>query len=524
MIGIDVRVGLSYTETEVLSALCEKLGERYAGEWKILRRELYTEGKTAGYKLRVGISLDPYAEIRLCKKNLARPCPSLELVLPKKQFKKRPVVVGSGPCGLFAALALAEAGACPIILERGGDMDSRKAKVAAFERGGELDGETNIQFGEGGAGTFSDGKLKHGAMDGYIFKVLSEFVAEGAPEEILFEANPHVGTDLLAGIIKKIREKIISLGGEFRFNTRLCGFLAPDEKIVGVKYKAESGEGEIDTEQVLLAIGHSARDTFKMLDESGIELEARGFGVGVRIEHPRSHIDKMIYGEHAEEIGKAASYHFVTHLKNGRSVYSFCMCPGGSVVAATSERGAVVTNGMSYHARDGKNSNAAFLVSVKPEDFKNSPLLGLELQRGLEKRAFDISGDYKAPCVRMEDFMAQRGSAAIGDVEPTYPRGVVLVRPDEFLPEFVESSLRLAIPDFEEYRKGFYLPDALLTGIETRTTSPIRILRDENHETKALRGLYPCGEGAGYSGGIISSAVDGLKTAEKVLSNFVSRE
>ncbi len=517
MIAVDVKVGLSYSDGEVLAAVEEKLGEKYSGKCKILRRELEIDRKNAFYKLRVGIELDEYAEIRLCKKRIARECPSLEISFSKKRFENRPVVVGSGPCGLFAALALSEAGACPIIIERGGDMDSRKKKVSEFERGGELDSECNVQFGEGGAGTFSDGKLKHGAMDRYIFKVLSEFVAHGAPEDILIDSAPHVGTDLLSGIIKKIRKKIISLGGEFRFNTKLCGFLERDGRVVGVKLISNGKESEILSDRVVIAIGHSARDTFKMLDGAGLCLEARGFGVGVRIEHPRKHIDRMIYGDYADDIGKAASYHFVTHLKNGRSVYSFCMCPGGSVVAATSERGAVVTNGMSLHARDGENSNAAFLVSVTPNDFGNQPLMGLEFQSKLEKQAFSVGGGYKAPCVRMEDFMAGQKSSALGSVSPTYPRGVTLAKPSDFLPDFVESSLRLAIPDFDEYRKGFYLPDALMTGIETRTTSPVRILRDEKHEARGLRGVYPCGEGAGYSGGIISSAVDGLKTAEQML-------
>ena len=518
MIGIDVKTPLDYTEDIIRAELEKKLGEGYWGEYAILRRELDLSGVAPLYKLRIGVTLDPYTEIRMCKKNLARPCPSLALTPKKAKLNFRPVVVGSGPCGLFAALALAESGACPIVIERGEDMDARKKKVAQFESGGQLDPESNIQFGEGGAGTFSDGKLKHGATDAYNHKVLSEFVAHGAPEEILYDANPHVGTDLLSGIIKKIREKIISLGGEFRFGTRLCGLIVKNGKTEGIKYICRGEEGEILTDTVILAIGHSARDTFKMLFQNQIAMEARGFGIGVRIEHPRKHIDKMIYGRHADSIEQAASYHFVTHLKSGRSVYSFCMCPGGSVVAATSENGAVVTNGMSCHARDGENSNAAFLVSVFPNDFENHPIRGLELQKSLEQRAFNISKDYKAPAVRMEDFMAARASSAIGEVKPTYPRGVVLPRPDEFLPDFVESALREAIPDFEEYKKGFYLPDALLTGIETRTTSPLRILRNASHEVPTLKGLYPCGEGAGYSGGIISSAVDGLKTAEIILN------
>lgn len=518
MIGTEIRVGINYDEKAIRTELENKLGEPYTGEYRILRRELDTSGEKVVYKLRIGITLDPYTEIRMCKKNLARPCPVLTLNFKKSTLQSRPVVVGSGPCGLFAALALAESGACPVVIERGEDVDKRKEKVACFNNGGELDTECNIQFGEGGAGTFSDGKLKHGATDAYNHRILSEFVAHGAPEEILYDANPHVGTDLLSDIIKKIRQKIISLGGEFRFGTKLSEIITKDGKVQGIRYVCRGKEGEIAADKVILAIGHSARDTFLMLSKIGVAMEARGFGIGVRIEHPRRHIDRMVYGKHADEIEQAASYHFVTHLKNGRSVYSFCMCPGGSVVAATSEYGAVVTNGMSCHARNGANSNAAFLVSVFPEDFENDPIKGLEFQRKLEQRAFNISGDYKAPAVLMGDFMEARASAELGEVTPTYPRGVILPQPHEFLPEFIEKSLRDAIPDFENYRKGFYYPDAVMTGIETRTTSPLRIIRNEKRETPAISGLYPCGEGAGYSGGIVSSAVDGLKTAEIILN------
>ena len=519
MIGIDIKVPLKYDERAIRDGLEEKLGEVYAGEYRLIRRELDLSEKAPSYKLRVGVTLDPYREIRMCKKELARPCPSLEIVLKPSSLKARPVVVGSGPCGLFAALALAESGACPIVLERGEDVDARRAKVARFNAGGELDGESNIQFGEGGAGTFSDGKLKHGAPDAYNHKVLSEFVAHGAPEDVLYDSEPHVGTDLLSEIIKKIRKKIISLGGEFKFGAKLVGIKEKDGKVCGISYVERGEEKELACEKVVLAIGHSARDSFSMLSRLGVAMEARGFGIGVRIEHPRVHVNKMIYGDRYEEIERTASYRFVTHLKSGRSVYSFCMCPGGSVVAATSEHGSVVTNGMSLHARDGENSNAAFLVSVTPNDFGNDPMGGLELQKKLEQRAFNISKDYKAPAVRMEDFMKKQASSTLGEVRPTYPRGVVLPRPDEFLPDFIEDSLREAIPDFEDYKNGFYLPDALLTGIETRTTSPIRLTRNEKRECVTLAGLYPCGEGAGYSGGIISSAVDGLKTAEIILNS-----
>ena len=519
MVGIDIKVPLRYCEEDIKKAIEEKLGKEYSGCSTLLRRELDTSENKAKYKLRVGIVLDPYEEIRLCKKNIAKTCPSLTLLFPQVKLSSRPIVVGSGPCGLFAALALAESGACPIVLERGSDVDKRQTKVEVFENGGELDPESNIQFGEGGAGTFSDGKLKHGATDAYVHKVLSEFVLCGAPQEILYDAAPHVGTDLLRGIIKNLREKIISFGGEFHFDTKVTELIVKNGAVVGVKFVKDNKRGELLSDNILFAIGHSARDTFAMLDRAGVAMEARGFGIGVRIEHPRTHINKLIYGEHADEIEAAASYHFVTHLKSGRSVYSFCMCPGGSVVAATSEPDSVVTNGMSRHARNGENSNAAFLVSVTPEDFGNSPLGGTALQKKLESTAFSLSRDFKAPSVRMEDFMEDRSSKSFGEILPSYPRGTVFAHPDEFLPEFIKHSLKEAIKDFDDYKKGFYCPDALLTGIETRTTSPIRIVRGETRESESLKGLFPCGEGAGYSGGIISSAIDGLKSAEAIINS-----
>lgn len=517
MIGIEIKTPTVYTDEIIRQALSLKLGESYDGKITLLRRELDTSGEKVGYKLRVGITLDPYAEIRLCKKNIARPCPSLELAFPKTALSSRPIVVGSGPCGLFAALTLAESGARPIVIERGSDVDTRQKKVECFELGGNLDKESNIQFGEGGAGTFSDGKLKHGATDAYIHKVLNEFVICGAPEEILYDAAPHVGTDLLRGIIKKLRLKIISLGGEFMFDTKVTDLRIRNGAVCGVSFVKNGVQDELLSDTVILAIGHSARDTFLMLDKNRVSMQARGFGVGVRIEHPRKYIDRLIYGKHRDEIEAAASYHFVTHLKNGRSVYSFCMCPGGSVVAATSEEDSVVTNGMSRHARNGENSNAAFLVSVTPKDFGNDPIKGIEFQKRLENIAFSLSGDFKAPAVRMEDLLKNQASKRLGEVLPSYPRGIVFAKPDEFLPEFIILSLKEAIDDFDNYKKGFYLPDALLTGVETRTTSPIRITRTDSRESESIKGLYPCGEGAGYSGGIVSSAVDGIKTAEAIL-------
>lgn len=522
MIGINVSVPFKYDRELIKAEISAIIGKDYDKDVRIIRKELISDGDKPYYKLRVAVSLDEWTEARLLKKLPSTTViESLELIIKKPTLPNRPIIVGSGPCGLFAALTLAEAGACPIIVERGAKMEERQKKVASFNLGGELDEETNIQFGEGGAGTFSDGKLKHGVMDRYIYKVLSEFVTCGAPESILYDVNAHVGTDLLSGIISKIRNKIISLGSEIMFKTKLTDLIIKDDKIAGVRCLNDGKKIELYSDTVILAIGHSARDTFKMLDGKGLKTEARGFGIGVRIEHRRKYIDDLIYGRHADEIKESASYHFVTHLKNGRSVYSFCMCPGGTVVPATSEKSSVVTNGMSLHSRDGENSNAAFLVSVTPSDFGGNALLGFELQEKLEKRAFNISGDYKAPAVRMEDFINGKASVDFGEVLPTYNRGVVFEKAGAFLPDFIEESLKSAIYDFDEYKKGFYHPDALLTGIETRTTSPVKILRDADHEATSIKGLYPAGEGAGYSGGIVSSATDGIKTALNILDKYL---
>lgn len=473
------------------------------------------------YKATVTLSLDEKSEAYLIDRRRAEPHEEAPFVLPSaKPFQKPPVIVGLGPCGLFAALILAECGACPVILERGYDVDSRVKAVEHFFHGGNLDEANNIQFGEGGAGSFSDGKLKSGNMTADKRWILEKLVWAGAPERILYDAEAHIGTDLLRGIVKKIRQRIEALGGRVIFGAKVEDILFKEHAVRGVTYRQNGISKEIETDALLLATGHSARDVFRMLDSHRIPMEPKGFGIGVRIEHPREHIDRMIYGHNKPEGLGAASYHLVTHLPNGRSVYSFCMCPGGSVVAATSLEGCVVTNGMSLHARNGENSNAAFLVSVTPNDFGNSPLGGLAFQETYEHLAFDISKDYRAPAIRMEDFLAERVSTSLGDVNPTYQRGIVLSELNGCLPAFAIESLRAAIPEFDAYKKGFYLPDAILTGVETRTTSPIRILRDESGQS--VEGLYPCGEGAGYAGGIISSAADGILAAKRLIQRQYS--
>ncbi len=521
MIRVDVRLPIGFTEQTVRETCEKRLGREIAPSVCLRLHRLATDisdKNNIQYKAAILLSLDQKSEAFLVSRRRAAPYTEAPFTVPTAKLPSRPVVVGLGPCGLFAALLLAKSGACPIVLERGGDVDSRVRAVETFNRGGALDPENNIQFGEGGAGSFSDGKLKSGAMTAEKREILMTLIRAGAPERILYDTQAHVGTDLLRGIVKNIREQMTELGCTVLFGAKMDDIIIKNGTVCGVRYIKAGETHELACDNLLLATGHSARDTFRMLSAHGIAMEARGFGIGVRVEHPREYIDRMMYGENAPRELGAASYHLVTHLKNGRSVYSFCMCPGGHVVAATSENGAVVTNGMSLNARDADNSNAALLVSVTPSDFGNSPLLGLEFQQKYERLAFEISKDFRAPAVRMEDFLYGRESRAFGEVKPSYARGVVLEGLTRCLPTFATESLKTAIPEFDDYKKGFYLPDAILTGVETRTTSPIRLLRGEDGQ--AIGGLYPCGEGAGYAGGIISSALDGLQTAKKLLKKY----
>lgn len=466
-------------------------------------------------------------ELNINEDKILKKCKNASAVTPYRYDIKKwnggasPIVVGTGPAGLFAGLILAQSGAKPIVIERGKDVDSRTEDVHKFWLDGTLDTHSNVQFGEGGAGTFSDGKLNSGTKDFRQRKVLNEFVNHGAPEEILYNAKPHIGTDKLKITVKNIREEIISLGGKVIFETKLIGFNTENNEIKSAIVEKNGKTEIIETDNIILAIGHSARDTFEMLYNKNIPIEAKAFSVGARIEHLREKIDKSQYGKFAgtKSLG-AANYKMNVHLDNGRGVYTFCMCPGGKVVNAASEENMVVTNGMSEFARDDVNSNSALLVGVSPNDFNSdNPLAGMYFQRELEKRAFTVGGNnYNVPVQRVCDFINNRKSTGIGEVVPSAGPDYTLSDLNDILPEYISNSIKSGISAMGRKLKGFDDGDAILSAVETRSSSPIRILRNSDTlESVLIKGLYPCGEGAGYAGGIISAAVDGIKCAEKII-------
>ena len=529
MLRIDVKLPLKYTEKDIKSKILDTFplrdGDIKSAEILKLALDLSDKSNIC-YKAAIGVSLDAELEEKFAlRKKVCKAVPSLKFEYGSYNTEElRSVIVGAGPCGLFAALTLAEAGARPVIIERGSSIDEREKKVAHFMRDGTLDPECNVQFGEGGAGTYSDGKLKAGSLNKYKYKILKDFIEAGATPDILYSSTAHLGTDKLGGIVKNIRKRIIKNGGEFIFNARFTGFLYENGSLKAVKYIKNETESTIPCTDVILAIGHSARDTISSLYEAGIQMIPKGFGVGMRIEHPREYINALVYGKDHDKSLETASYHLVTHLQNGRSVYSFCMCPGGTVVPAASEAGGVVTNGMSVFDRNADNSNSALLVSVTPEDFgSDHPLAGIEFQRAIEQRAFALTGGtYAAPTVKMGELKKNLiPSGAYSSVLPSYSRGTLPLSPQKYLPDYITSSLSQSFADFDEWMEGFYLPDAVLTGPETRTTSPIRMLRSE--QTREALGnphIYPAGEGAGYAGGIVTSAYDGMLSALALLDGF----
>ena len=433
----------------------------------------------------------------------------------KLESEKRPVVVGFGPAGMFAALILSMAGLRPIVLERGDDAQTRHEKVEKFFETGILDTRSNVQFGEGGAGTFSDGKLNTGVNNPRIGWILDQFVKFGARENILYDAKPHVGTDVLLNVVQNLRKRIITLGGEVRFNSHVTGVRIENGALTGLEV---NGTEMLETDRAVLAIGHSARDTFELLHSLNVPMEPKAFAMGARIEHKQSLINEAQYGED-NPVLPPADYKLVQHLDE-KSVYTFCMCPGGYVVAAASEEGGVVTNGMSYADRDGENANAALLVTVSPEEFPISGTLGgMYWQRQIEEQAFKVSGSYRAPAQRVGDFLKGIPSTGPGSVQPTYRPGVHWCDLHDVLPAQLTKAMEQALPKLDGQLKGYGDPDAVLTAPETRSSSPVRILRDENRQSQ-IKGLYPCGEGAGYAGGIMSAAVDGIQTADAILAEL----
>ncbi len=529
MLRIDVKLPLKYTQNDIKSKICSvfPIKNDDVKSFEILKLSLDLSNKSSiCYKAAIGVCFASELEEKFkLRKKVATEVESLEFTYGKYNTSSlSPVVIGAGPCGLFAALTLAEAGALPIVLERGLSIDEREKEVEKFIKFGILNPECNVQFGEGGAGTYSDGKLKVGSKNACKQKILDEFIEAGATADVSYSATAHLGTDKLGTIVKNIRQKIIDNGGKFIFGAKFTEFVYSNGKLVAIKYIKDGIENILPCSDAILAIGHSARDTISALYDKGFKMTPKGFGVGMRIEHPREYINELVYGKGYDSSLETATYHLVTHLKNGRSVYSFCMCPGGTVVPAASEDGGIVTNGMSVFNRDADNSNSALLVSVTPEDFgSDNPLAGIEFQKAIEQKAFDLTGkNYHAPIAKMSDIAENKMPDGKNlSVKPSYSIGTLPLSPNKYMPEYITASLKEAFGDFDEWMPGFYAPDAILTGPETRTTSPVRMLRNEQtKEALAHPHVYPSGEGAGYAGGIITSAYDGMLSALALLEKF----
>ena len=530
----EIKLPLNHTEEALAAAVIAKLKIKPE---QLKQLHLFKRGYDARKKSDIqliytlDIEVDGEAALleKFAKDQHVRPSPDTSYKFVGKapaDLTERPVVIGLGPCGLFAALVLAQMGFKPIVLERGKEVRERTKDTFGFWRKKPLNTESNVQFGEGGAGTFSDGKLYSQVKDPkhYGRKVLTEFVAAGAPDEIMYVSKPHIGTFKLVTMVEQMRAKIIELGGEVRFSTRVDDVLIENDEIQGLMLS----NGELlRSRHVVLAVGHSARDTFEMLHRRGVYIEAKPFSVGFRIEHRQSMIDECRFGPNAgHPLLGAADYKLVHHCDNGRTVYSFCMCPGGTVVAAASEEGRVVTNGMSQYSRNERNANSAIVVGIDPDtDYPGHPLAGIELQRKLEAQAFVLGGsNYDAPAQTIGDFLAGNASTEFGDVQPSYTPGVKLTDLSEVLPAYAIAAIREAIPAFDKEIKGFARPEGLLTGVETRTSSPICIKRNAQYQSLNVQGLFPAGEGAGYAGGILSAGIDGIKVAEAVALAILAKQ
>ena len=534
----DLKLDLDHAEAEIKAAVLKRLDLKPQDllGYSVYRRAVDARKRSAialTYTLDIEVRNEAALLKRLARDRNVAPAPNegyrLKTRAPAAPAS-RPVVVGTGPCGLFAGLVLAQMGFRPLILERGKVVRERTKDTWGLWRRSVLNPESNVQFGEGGAGTFSDGKLYSQIKDPHHYgrKVLTEFVKAGAPPEILTVAKPHIGTFRLVTIVEQIRATVEALGGEYRFQSKVED-IEIDVRADGtrqVRGVVLADGSHIASEHVVLAIGHSARDTFQMLFDRGVAIEAKPFSIGARIEHPQSLIDRCRYGERAgHPLLGAADYKLVHHCSNGRSVYSFCMCPGGTVVAAASEPGRVVTNGMSQYSRNERNANAGIVVGITPADYPGHPLAGLAFQRHFEELAFAAGGGtYSAPAQRVGDFLARRGSTALGEVVPSYRPGVQPADLAACLPDFAVAAIREALSAFDRQIKGFALADAVLTGVETRTSSPIRIRRNDSYQSVNTRGLYPAGEGAGYAGGILSAGVDGIRIAEAVAASMVGTQ
>ena len=519
----NIRLGIDEQEARLKTLAAKELG---IFEWEIVSYTITKKSLDARkkndihwlYAVAVEVRNEERALRRAKSKNVC-PYEKFEYEIPNARSEKRPVIVGFGPAGMFAALVLSKAGLKPLVIERGMDAQSRMAAVESFRAGGELNPECNVQFGEGGAGTFSDGKLNTGIKDKRIIWMLEQFHKHGAPENILYDAKPHIGTDILVSVVQNIRKTVIENGGEVRFNTKLTRLITDKNVLTGIEVQSPEGAYTIDCDRLVLAIGHSARDTFEMLNSAGVPMEPKAFSMGVRIEHKQADINLAQYGAQYDNL-PAADYSLNAHFEDGTSAYTFCMCPGGEVIAAASECGGVVTNGMSRSRRDEENANSALLVTLSPEDFPDkSTLGGMYWQREIEQSVFKVGNDYRACSQTVGDFLNHRASEGAKSVTPSYKPGVHWCNLHEVLPTVITSVLEKAIPELGKKLSGFDNPEAVLTAPETRSSSPVRILRNELRVSE-IRGLYPCGEGAGYAGGISSAAVDGMKCAECLIESL----